>query len=90
MINLEDRFYTYVNENYSECQEREILAFVKDVCQQVLELAAENANMIGETQHNNGAPDVYKDFVYVVDDNGPDYGYAVNKQSILDTINQVK
>ena len=73
MINLEDRFYTYVNENYLECQEREILAFVKDVCQQVLELAAENAFALPVYDR-----DILTDEC------------IVNKQSILDTINQVK
>lgn len=49
-----------------------------------LEKAAEDANLIGETQHNNRAPDVIRDFVYVADSNGPDYGFTVNKESILD------
>lgn len=63
---------------------------MKEACKQVLEAAAENADMIGETQHNNGAPDKYENFVYVIDSNGPDYGYTVNKQSILNTINQIE
>jgi len=67
-----------------------VIDAMKEACKQTLELAAENANMIGETQDDNGAPDIYEDFVYVSDSNGPDYGFIVNKQSILDTINQVK
>lgn len=46
------------------------------------------ANMIGVTQHDNGAPDVTSDFVYVVDSNGPDYGYTVNPDSILNAFTE--
>ena len=59
--------------------------FISNVIKDTLDTAAENANMLGETQHNNYAPDRTEDFVYVVDSNGPDYGYTVNKQSITDT-----
>lgn len=58
--------------------------------EQLLERASENANMIGTTQHNNNAPDVHEDFVYVVDSNGPDYMYKVDESSIINTIKEVE
>lgn len=79
--------FTYTSKN---CLNIEVKKAMIEFGKQILELAAENANMIGETQHNNRAPDVFEDFVYVSDSNGPDYGYTVNKQSILDTIKQVR
>jgi len=57
--------------------------FAKLHVKAALEAASEKANMLGITQHMNSAPDKYEDFVYVVDSNGPDYGYTVNKESIL-------
>lgn len=45
-----------------------------------LKAASEDADMIGETQHNNNAPDDIKDFVYVIDNNGPDYGLWVSSK----------
>lgn len=94
-INLEEILDKIYDDNYRASyktwySKQCIIEAMKEACKQALELAAENANMIGETQHNNGAKDVYSNFVYVVDDNGPDYGYIINKQSILDTINKIK
>lgn len=66
------------------------LRAMREACKQVLECAAENANMKGVTQHDNGAEDDYTDFVYVCDSNGPDYGYTVNKQSIMDTLKEIE
>ena len=60
-----------------------LIEFAKLHVQAALEAASENAQMIGVTQHDNDAPDVHSDFVYVVDSNGPDYGYTVDKGSIL-------
>lgn len=65
-----------------------LIEFAKLHVEAALEAAAEKANMIGETQHNNNAPDQYEDFVYVSDPNGPDYGYRVNKDSILNAYPQ--
>ena len=48
----------------------DILAAMKDACQQVLELAAENARCHVQ--------------------NGVDVSHIINKQSILEIINQVK
>lgn len=62
--------------------------YTQSVIKQALKTAAENANMLGETQHNNNAPDRTADFVYVVDSNGPDYGYVVNKESITNTFEE--
>lgn len=63
--------------------------YTSNVIEQTLEEAAEKANMLGETQHDNGAPDVQEDFVYVSNSNGPDYGYTVNKQSITNVFENV-
>ena len=57
--------------------------FAKAHVKAALEKAAEDANLIGETQHNNGAPDIIRDFAYESNSNGPDYGFTVNKDSIL-------
>ncbi len=59
------------------------IEFAKLHVEAALEAASEKANMFGETQHSNNAPDVYEDFVYVSNPNGADYGYRVNKESIL-------
>lgn len=58
-----------------------MIEFAKIHVEAALKAATEKANMIGETQHDNGAPNIIKDFVYVVDQNGPDYGFTVNKDS---------
>lgn len=60
------------------------IKFAKLHVEVALKEASEQANMFGETQHNNNAPDRTEDFIYVVDSNGPDYGYVVNKKSILE------
>ena len=44
-----------------------------------LEEASEKADMLGQTQHNNNAKDIYTSFVYVCNPIGADYGYTVNK-----------
>ena len=59
------------------------IEFAKLHCEAQQEAILEKANMIGETQHLNNAPVDITDFVYVSDSNGPDYGYRVNKDSIL-------
>lgn len=59
------------------------ISFAKLHVEAALKKASENANMLGITQHNNQAPNQIEDFVYVTDSNGPDYGYEVNKDSIL-------
>lgn len=91
-IDLENLFFKHITDDTIKTYDNyyEIIAFVKEAIEQALELAAENANMIGITQHDNGASDQTSDFVYVCDSNGPDYGYSVNKQSILDVINLVE
>lgn len=61
-----------------------MIEFAKLHVEAALKAASEQANMFGETQHNNNAPDRTEDFIYVVDSNGPDYGYVVNKESILE------
>mgnify|MGYP007069503528 CR=1 FL=1 len=90
-INLEDILSKELCQysTIDKFDQRMVLKAMKEAIKQALELAAENVNMIGITQHNNGAPDQTSDFVYVYDSNGPDYGYSVNKQSILDVINLV-
>jgi len=60
-----------------------MIEFAKLHVEAALEEASKKANMLGVTQHNNNAPDVYEDFIYVSNDNGPDYGYTVNKESII-------
>ena len=60
-----------------------MIEFAKLHAEAQQEAILEKVNMIGVTQHNNNAPDVYQDFVYVSNDNGPDYGYTVNKESII-------
>lgn len=59
------------------------IEFAKMHVKAALEMAAEKANLKGETAHNNGAPDKIEESVYVVDQNGPDYIYTVNKNSII-------
>jgi hypothetical protein len=54
----------------------------------VLDKAGENANLIGKDAHNENRPNDFSDSVYVVDQNGPDYIYTVNKESITETINE--
>ena len=44
-INLEEIFYSCVNENYSEIQQEEILRAMKQACSKVLDLAANNAEV---------------------------------------------
>lgn len=61
-----------------------LIEFAQYHVTKALEAAADNANMKGESQHNNNAPDVTSDFIYVVDNDGPDYGYTVNRESILE------
>jgi len=73
---------------FSSDMQKAMIEFAKLHVEAALEAAAEKANMIGETQHNNNAPDQYEDFVYVSDPNGPDYGYRVNKDSILNAYSQ--
>ena len=60
-----------------------MIEFAKLHVELALEEASEKADMLGQTQHNNNAPDEYTGFVYVTNPNGADYGYTVNKDSIL-------
>jgi len=62
---------------------RTAIEFAKRHVEAALKAASKKANMLGITQHNNSAPDKCEDFVSVFDSNGPDYGYTVNKDSIL-------
>lgn len=64
--------------------ERALINFAKLHVEAALKAASEKAQMVGETQHDNNAPDVHSDFVYVVNSNGADYGYTVDKDSILE------
>ena len=99
-INLEeilleemDKFrLSFPDENlYSTEQIKESLelpyfkAAMKEACRQVLELAAENALVVSVPVFMN----------QILDENGnitgqfPQYGYSVDKQSILNTLDQV-
>ena len=77
--------------------EFQIIQAMKEACKQVLELAAENA----KTSHDyydkwdeNEAYNKHKDFGFErCDGDGIPYGVdviTINKQSIIDTINQVE
>ena len=65
--------------------EEKLITFAKLHVEQALKEASEKADMLGQTQHNNNAPDEYTGFVYVTNPNGADYGYTVNKNSILNS-----
>ena len=81
----------YSNEKMKESPEwGYFMDAMKEACKQCLELAAENAVMVGVTLHNNNAPNISSSFVCGRDDNGLDYEYTVDKQSILDTIKEVE
>lgn len=74
----EQQLITFTQEEYNK--------HIRNVIEKTLDNAADKANMLGVTQHNNNAPDVTDEFIYVVDNNGPDYGYTVNKESITNTL----
>lgn len=62
-----------------------MIEFAKLHRRAILDAVVDKVDIIGEPQHNYDAPDLtVVDFVYVVDSNGPDYGYRVNPDSILD------
>jgi hypothetical protein len=65
-IELINVFKSRTCQIYTESQKKEILRIMKDTCQQVIQLAAENATIKYE-------PDI-----------------IVDKQSILNTIKQIK
>jgi len=71
-INLEELYYKHkgCNINISKIQFKNA---VKEVCKQVLELAAENAegDIVDDTNYSNGR-------------------VVIDKQSILNTINQIE
>lgn len=80
--------YQFEEKNYEYLIDKEdykstMIEFAKLHVEAALELAAKQANLKGITAHNNGAPDKTEDSVYVVDQNGPDYIYEVNKESII-------
>lgn len=57
--------------------------YARHIKNDALQTAAEEANLIGETAHNNNAPTVIAESAYEADSNGPDYIFTVNKESIL-------
>ena len=60
---------------------------INDICKQLLELAAENADM----NEDFGGGEIYNITEYkVYNDNDRSRSISVNKQSILDTIKQVE
>lgn len=73
-------------------QDGECPEWAKELClefgKRLLEEAAENALLRGETAHNNGAKDVYAETAYEVNKNGPDYIYRVDKGSIMQVLNK--
>ena len=89
-----ENLQTLIEEYSSPC---DILNAMKDACQQILELAAENADL---NIHRSNMND-YRDCEYLnnkeynhgeYDSNGPDYHVTVtiNKESILAITNQIK
>ena len=98
-INLEEILNKELNILSIRVEQIEKLALkaMKEACRQVLELAAENA----KTSHDyydkwdeNEAYNKHKDFGFErCDGDGIPYGVdviTINKQSIIDTINQVE
>lgn len=74
-----------------------ILSAMKEACEQVLELASENGNLkiYRENMYipNDNEMLIENEYNYVEwNSNGADYhvDVTINKQSILDTINQIK
>ena len=85
-INLEEICNKYIGENnYSKY----VLDTMREFGKQLLELAAENANLIEFWENSNS--EYIEESVSIFDDDGDFQTMVyVNKQSILDTINQVK
>ena len=71
--------------SYCVVQPKHLIAFAKYHCEQQQKAILENINLIGENAHVDNKPSVYEDSVYVVDQNGPDYVYTVNKDSIIES-----
>ena len=97
-INLEEIFDANFQKSKSNSFTLDLIKkSMKDACQQVLELAAENANLLirKENMYNSSDNEILFDNEYSdgeYDSNGPDYhiDVMINKGSILDVINQVK
>lgn len=103
-INLREVLYSKIPESiqnegwsFGDIDENWILDAMKEACKQTLELAAENAklliykeNMYISSDNESSIEKEYSHGEY--DDNGPDYhvDVQVNKQSISNTINQIK
>ncbi len=60
-----------------------MIEFAKLHCEAQVNAILENVNLIGNNAHSNSKPSVHQDSVYVIDQNGPDYIYTVNKDSII-------
>lgn len=52
-------------------------------CEAQLKSILEDVNLVGDNAHNSDRPLTYVDSAYVVDQNGPDYIYTVNRESII-------
>jgi len=64
---------------------------MKEACKQVLELAAENAELDTSSIKPPGLiPDIYNCSFAGIDALGEELWYSIDKQSILNTINQIE
>jgi len=89
-INLEEIYSKIVeisnHGDFTTISKDSIIEFAKEACRQTLELATENADLEDYTDvEANNTPE---DLCFIISIEGRVWG--INKQSILDTINQIK
>jgi len=89
-INLDEILKSYLTleamrENNSDYTYNMVLSAMKEACRQTLELAVENVGFVETTSETLNSEE-YKPFI-TADDNTM---WTINKESILDTIKQVK
>ena len=93
-INLEDLFINHCNNNMlhwineAEYRKSFLLDAMKDAIKQALELAAENAEI--EERDYRHSPTKISNYGQEVCSEWEGIYYGVDKQSILDTINQIE
>ena len=92
-VNLEEILSEYadVADGYIgyDTEIKDVLRAMKEACKQVLELASENAK-IQEVVDDDLDNMEISDYLVSYDDFNSCYTQSVNKQSIINTINQVK
>lgn len=82
--------YSVHNIKISDKYQTHLIAAMREVAEKTLELASENANLIGSPVHNNKLSENIVSSIIQINDNTDDFYYEINKQSILNTINQIK